>query len=118
MKNILMSLLIFLACPAIADEPEIEFVNVTREGGGTWRFDVTIRHPDTGWDHYADGWRVLDMDGNELGMRVLFHPHENEQPFTRSLGGVSIPRGTKQVQIQARDLPKGWNEETTIVDLP
>jgi hypothetical protein len=50
-------------------------------------------------------------------MRVLGHPHENEQPFTRSLSGVQIPNGTKQVQVQARDLPQGWNEDTTIVTL-
>ena len=78
---------------------------------------MTIRHPDTGWDHYADGWRVLDMDGNELGMRVLLHPHETEQPFTRSLGGVVIPDGMTQVQIQARCIVDGWNEGTTVVNL-
>jgi hypothetical protein len=50
-------------------------------------------------------------------MRVLGHPHVNEQPFTRSLSGVQIPKGTAQVQIQARDLPQGWNDTTTIVDL-
>ena len=49
-----------------------------RQAANSWRFDVTIRHPDTGWEHYADGWRVLDMQGNELGMRVLHHPHETE----------------------------------------
>ncbi|MEO0380471.1 MAG: hypothetical protein AAF252_09380 [Pseudomonadota bacterium] len=116
MKRITFALLM-LACPVLAEEPVIEDVNVTRTAPGTYRFDVTIRHPDTGWDHYADGWRVLDMDGNELGMRVLFHPHVNEQPFTRSLDGVKVPAGTTQVQVQARDLPEGWNAGTTIVDL-
>lgn len=104
--------------PAVADEPVIEAVKATQSSDGTWRFDVTIRHPDTGWEHYADGWRVLDMDGNELGLRVLYHPHVNEQPFTRSLSGVPIPEGTRQVQIQARDLPKGWNSNTLTFDLP
>ncbi|WP_170399387.1 MULTISPECIES: hypothetical protein [Ruegeria] len=106
----------FLASPALADPSVIENVSA-RQSGDTWRFDVTIRHPDTGWDHYADGWRVLDMDGNELGMRVLHHPHENEQPFTRSLSGVAIPEGATQVQIQARCNVDGWNEDTTVVDL-
>lgn len=106
----------FLATPAFADPAVIENVSVS-QSGDTWRFDVTIRHPDTGWDHYADGWRVLDMDGNELGMRVLHHPHENEQPFTRSLSGVAIPDGTTQVQIQARDNVDGWNDGTTVIDL-
>ncbi|MEL6450238.1 MAG: hypothetical protein AAFQ19_03185 [Pseudomonadota bacterium] len=111
-------LLLLAAAPALAEEPVIEDVIVTRTAPDTYRFDVTISHPDTGWDHYADGWRVLDMDGNELGLRVLFHPHVTEQPFTRSLSGVVIPAGTVQVQVQARDLPAGWNAGTTIVDLP
>ena len=112
------ALMLLIAAPALAEEPVIENVTVAKTGADTYRFSVTISHPDTGWDHYADGWRVLDMDGKELGMRVLFHPHVNEQPFTRSLDGVVIPAGTTQVQVQARDLPEGWNEGTTIVDLP
>ncbi|WP_164660522.1 hypothetical protein [Tropicibacter sp. Alg240-R139] len=107
---------LFLAAPALADAPQIEDA-AARASGDTWRFDVTIRHPDTGWDHYADGWQVLDMDGNELGMRVLHHPHETEQPFTRSLGGVQIPAGTKQVQIRARDSVHGWNQDTYVIEL-
>ncbi|QBF33180.1 hypothetical protein [Thalassococcus sp. S3] len=107
---------LLLAAPLAADPPQIEEVTATKSGT-TWRFDVTIRHPDTGWDHYADGWRVLDMDGNELGMRVLHHPHETEQPFTRSLSGVAIPEGLTQVQIEARCSVDGWSAITT-VDLP
>ncbi len=105
-----------LATPVLADPPTIESVSASRSGDA-WRFDVTIRHPDTGWDDYADGWRVLDMEGAELGMRVLHHPHVDEQPFTRSLSGVSIPEGTTQVQIQARDNVGGWSDATTIIDL-
>jgi len=105
------------AAPAFADAPVIEDATAKRSGD-TWRFDVTVSHPDTGWDHYADGWRVLDMDGNELGMRVLHHPHEQEQPFTRSLSGVAIPDGTTQVQIQARCNVDGWADETFTVTLP
>ncbi|WP_170469836.1 hypothetical protein [Ruegeria arenilitoris] len=114
MRYLILSLL--LAGPVLADPPTIEKV-IASQSGDTWRFDVTIRHPDTGWDDYADGWRVLDMDGNELGLRVLHHPHVDEQPFTRSLGGVPIPAGTTQVQIQARDSVGGWSEGTTVVDL-
>ncbi|MEM8693592.1 MAG: hypothetical protein AAGG57_17130 [Pseudomonadota bacterium] len=117
MRHLFLSLPLILGSAAFAEEPVIEDVKVT-QSGDTWRFDVTISHPDTGWDHYADGWRVLDMEGNELGMRVLHHPHVDEQPFTRSLSGVVIPQGTTQVQVQARDLPAGWNEGTVIVDLP
>ncbi|WP_298840280.1 hypothetical protein [uncultured Roseobacter sp.] len=116
MKRLLVAALMLTALPVMAAEPKIENVKVQRTGD-TWRFDVTISHPDTGWDHYADGWRVLDMDGNELGMRVLVHPHVDEQPFTRSLSGVRIPEGTTQVRIQARDLPGGWNSGSVTVNL-
>ena len=107
---------LLLASPALADPPRIEGVTA-QPGANGWRFDVTIRHPDTGWDHYADGWRVLDMDGTVLGTRVLHHPHETEQPFTRSLSGVVIPDGVKEVQIQARCSVDGWSQDTVTVSL-
>ncbi|TMM52753.1 hypothetical protein [Sulfitobacter sabulilitoris] len=108
--------LCILPVTAFAEPPVIENVAATRSGG-TWRFDVTIRHPDSGWDHYADGWRVLDMNGKELAMRPLAHPHTDEQPFTRSLSGVTVPADAAQVQVQARDYPNGWNSDTTVVTL-
>lgn len=109
--------LVLQASPVWADPPVVEKVAVGNSTSG-WRFDVTLSHPDSGWDHYADGWRVLDMDGNELGLRVLAHPHVNEQPFTRSLGGLSLPQGTAQVQVQARCQVDGWNTQLTTVTLP
>ena len=44
-----------LAAPAFADSPVVE--NVTVDGD---RFSVTLSHPDTGRDAYADGREVLD----------------------------------------------------------
>mgnify|MGYP001800945465 CR=1 FL=1 len=102
--------------PALADPPSIDGVTA-RKDGNTWRFDVTLSHGDTGWDHYADGWRVVDANGNELGMRVLAHPHVNEQPFTRSLSGVAIPEGLSEVGIQARDNLTGWGPTVRKVQL-
>jgi hypothetical protein len=104
---------LLLAGPVLADPVSIDDVSAT-QSGATWRFDVTLSHPDTGWDHYADGWRVLDMDGNELGMRVLYHPHVEEQPFTRSLSGVVIPAALTQVQIEARCSVDGWTTIKTV----
>ncbi len=118
MKSLFVTLLLHLmAFPALADPPVIKNVAASKSANG-WRFDVTLSHPDSGWEHYADGWRVLDMEGNELGMRVLVHPHEQEQPFTRSLSSVQLPQGTSEVQIQARCLVDGWSEQTVTVKLP
>lgn len=101
---------------AMADFAKVEDVTAS-QGASGWRFDVTISHPDTGWDHYADGWEVVDAAGNRLGFRELLHPHVNEQPFTRSLSGVSIPAGTGQVFIRARCSVDGWAPELTPVAL-
>jgi len=106
-----------LALPTQADTPTITAVK-SNQGTDGWSFDVSLLHPDSGWDHYADGWRVLDMDGKEIDMHVLSHPHVNEQPFTRSLVGVQVPQGTTQVQIEARCLVDGWTGQPVAVSLP
>ncbi|MFC4669037.1 hypothetical protein ACFO5X_10765 [Seohaeicola nanhaiensis] len=98
------------ACPALADAPVIRAVKAEHKGT-SWRFDVTVTHPDTGWAHYADAWRIVDAAGNELGLRILAHPHETEQPFTRSLSGVEIPEGTTEVWVEGRCLVDGWSGE-------
>lgn len=117
MTRTLTLALIAAASLASADAPVIERVTAASEGA-SWRFDVTLSHGDTGWDDYADGWRVLDMQGRELAMRVLHHPHVDEQPFTRSVGGVRVPAGTTQVQIEARDNVGGWSGQRRTVTLP
>ena len=96
-----------LSLPAHADDAVIEGA-VARATGSGWTFSVTLSHGDTGWDDYADGWRIVAVDGRELGMRVLYHPHVDEQPFTRSLSGVDIPDGTTEVFIEARTNADGW----------
>lgn len=114
-KHILAALLI-LSGPAFADAPVVENVHM-KKNGGTWTFDVTLTHGDTGWDDYADGWRILDAAGNELGVRKLAHPHVNEQPFTRSLSGVSIPSDVTEVGIQASDNVGGWSSAVKTIKL-
>lgn len=114
MKYLALALLI--AGPAFADPVEITDIKAT-QNGDTWRFDVTVLHPDTGWDHYADGWQVEDAEGNVLGLRVLAHPHVNEQPFTRSQSGIVIPEGTTKVFVRARCIVDGWNAEAVAFSL-
>ena len=104
------------AAPAFAGDAQIIDVQVSKPDMG-WKFKVAVRHEDTGWDHYADGWEVLDLDGNRLGYRKLHHPHVNEQPFTRSLRGVMIPDGIRTVVIRVHCLGDGWSEQTVRVEL-
>ena len=105
-----------LATAATAHEPAIMDVQVEK-AGMSWRVDVTIEHPDTGWDHYADGWEVLDAEGNRLGYRVLHHPHVNEQPFTRSLSNLDLPDGTREIFVKAHCSVDGWTSEAVRVEL-
>jgi hypothetical protein len=116
MKPLFLAAFLATALPVWADPALIEAATA-RKSGDTWSFDVTIRHPDTGWDHYADGWSINAPDGTELGFRKLHHPHENEQPFTRSLSGVTVPDGVSEVIIRARDNVDGWAAKTFTLKL-
>ena len=108
--------LILLSTHGLAGE--VDIVEVTVECSGSCTFSVTLEHADQGWNHYANQWDVMTLDGKLLKSRVLHHPHDNEQPFTRSLSGVMIPDGTRQVKIRARDSKQGYISEEFIVDLP
>jgi hypothetical protein len=83
-------------------------IDVQMESSGTYRFDVTLQHEDTGWKHYADRWEILTTEGKLLATRVLQHPHVQEQPFTRSLSGVKIAPGTDKVVVRGHDLVHGY----------
>lgn len=109
-------ILSLLASGAAADTARVTSAKVSKTGG-TYTFNVTIKHPDTGWDHYADGWRILDASGTVLGTRDLLHPHVDEQPFTRSLSGVAVPEGTTDVRIQTRCNVDGWSDQMYVLKL-
>ena len=103
---------------AVANEVDVVDVKVQKSGAGVYRFNVTLRHGDTGWKHYTNAWDVVAPDGKVLGTRVLAHPHVNEQPFTRSLSGVKIPMKIKTVTIRAYDLVHKYGGKTMQVKLP
>lgn len=100
-----------------AGEVTIVDAEFTHTSGQQWSVSVTLEHADSGWDHYADNWRVVDEQGNVLGDRVLYHPHVDEQPFTRSLSGVEIPEGVTEVFVIAHDKVHGWTENRLLIDL-
>ena len=60
---------------------------------------------------------MVAPDGSILGSRVLYHPHVNEQPFTRSLSGVQIPLTIKQVTVRAKDSVHGYGGTEKQVEL-
>ncbi|MDF1521424.1 MAG: hypothetical protein P1P87_01220 [Trueperaceae bacterium] len=104
-------------------DPSLEFaqvtwVDVTARADGTYAFAVTVRHDDAGWDHYADAWEVVDPRTDAvLATRELLHPHETEQPFTRSLDGVVVPEGVTVVLVRARCNVHGFGGRTVTIDL-
>ncbi|MEK9723929.1 MAG: hypothetical protein VW405_10680 [Rhodospirillaceae bacterium] len=101
-RALALSAALLAAAPAaVAGEAVVVAAKATPSGGGAYTFAVTIRHADTGWDHYADRFDILDAAGNVLGKRVLFHPHVDEQPFTSSSNAVKVPPGTREVFVRA-----------------
>jgi len=117
MKNHLTALILVLPLVSLAGEVEIVNVRATPGSPGSYGFDVTLRHSDTGWGHYADGWEVIAPDGTSLGKRTLYHPHVSEQPFTRSLTDVRIPQKTNHVLIRAHDKVHGYTKKPFQVEL-
>ena len=107
-----------LPSAAWAGDADVVAAKVRRAANGTYDFDVTVKSDDRGWDYFADAFEVLTPEGKVLGTRVLLHPHENEQPFTRDLYGVKIPQGVERVVIRARHKPKGYGGKTLTVELP
>ena len=100
-----------------AGEADVVGGTITALGDGRFQIQATVKHADTGWDHYADRWDVLAPDGTVLGVRELAHPHENEQPFTRSLT-LEIPAGIASVTLQAHDSVHGLGGETFQLAVP
>jgi hypothetical protein len=110
--------MLVLAGPVMAGQADVVDVKVEQSFDHSYRFEVSVRHDDEGWNHYADRWEVLAPDGTVLATRVLMHPHVDEQPFTRSLAGVRIPEGISTVTIRAHDLVHGYGGETVTLELP
>jgi hypothetical protein len=129
MKYFIFTILfLFLAAGVFAQaEPEysddliyaqVRDVRIIETSPDTYTFYVTVRHNDRGWDHYADLWQVVDTEtGDVLGERVLAHPHDNEQPFTRSQRGIEISEGTETVTVRAKCTQHGYNGKQVIIDL-
>ncbi|QEN06458.1 hypothetical protein EXM22_00055 [Oceanispirochaeta crateris] len=97
---------------------QVESVQAVLQSNGTWTISATLRHNDQGWDHYADQWIVVDPETEKvLGTRVLTHPHVEEQPFTRSLTRLILPKGQRYLEIRAKCTLHGYEGKRVLVDL-
>ncbi len=100
------------------DFAQVEFVKLEAETPAYWKITVTVSHNDQGWEHYADYWKVTVPDtGKLLGERVLHHPHDNEQPFSRSASGIFIDKSIRYIKVSARCSKHGFEGRSIIVDL-
>jgi hypothetical protein len=109
--------LFLLAAPLTAGEADVIAVVARCNADSTCSFAVTLKHGDKGWDHFADRWEVVDGEGKVLATRVLRHPHVDEQPFTRSLSGVEVPKALERVTIRGRDSVDGYGGRELEIEL-
>lgn len=120
----------FTPCPplastspiSVAEDPDedfaqVLFVRARQENNGMWTFETTVRHNDEGFDHYADAWQVVEPNGQIIAERVLTHPHDTEQPFTRSQAGIAISTDTTTVLVRAKCNVHNFGGQEVIVDL-
>lgn len=120
-KHVILSSLLVLAVfnrPVKADNADVLDADIRDEGDSRFTFTVTVRHNDTGWDHYADRWEILTLDDQIIAARVLRHPHTGEQPFTRSLPYVPIPDEITRVKFRAHCSRDGYVGNTLEKALP
>jgi len=108
MYKLLFGLLV-LSSSIFGNEATIQAVKVGKQNG-LYTFSVRILHKDSGWEHYVNRYEVLDQKGKILATRTLWHPHEHEQPFTRSLSGVDVKNNTT-VYIRANDSMDGYSQK-------
>jgi hypothetical protein len=105
------------AAQAFAGDADVTNVVISQRNG-LYDLDVTIRSKDTGWARYADRIEALAPDGTVLGTRVLEHPHDDEQPFTRDLYELRVPAGIARVTVRAHFKPTGFDGAIMTVQLP
>jgi len=110
--------LLLIAGAVQASETIVKNVEVNKVSTDTYRFSVTLAHPDKSWDHYANIWQVETVSGEIIAKRILLHPHINEQPFTRSLSGVVIDSDVKEVVIVAGCTVDGIHSNKFTIALP
>lgn len=112
------ALLMLSSSLTLAGQADVLKAEISQASDGSYRISATLRHADTGWDHYANRWEVLGPEDKIIATRVLYHPHVNEQPFTRSHSSVKIPHNLTWVKIRAHDLEHGYGGREVTLSVP
>ena len=110
-----MSVQVSLSWAGDADVVDVEIIKTSTE---TFKISVTVKHDDSGWEHYADKWDVAGPENTILGTRTLYHPHVDEQPFTRSLTNVSVPPTVQEISVTAHCSVHGYGGKTMTAKVP
>ncbi len=97
----MVGILVFISNVCIASDVKILNVKAEKTPAQKFNISVTLEHDDEGWEHYSNAWRIYSPEGELIGERVLHHPHVDEQPFTRTLLGLSIPAELSEVIVVA-----------------
>jgi hypothetical protein len=116
--SVLLSAPLWAAGGADQKYPDVIAVQVQARSDDTFDFDVTVSSPYDSRQRYADAFRVLGPQGEVYGVRLLVHDHAGEQPFTRDLYGVKVPKGVRKVSVQGRDQHFGYGGKTFEARLP
>ena len=119
-KLIYLLCLIYLPVAGIlhASEADVIDVEIIPEGDDRYTFNVTVQHEDTGWDHYADRWEILNLQEEIIAIRPLRHPHLKQQSFTRGLPFVPINQDTNEVKVRAHCSVDGFTGREVVSKLP
>ena len=64
-------LLLWLSSSALY-AAKADVIDATVSCNRSCTFHVTVRHADSGWDHYANQWQIVAADGAILATRVLY----------------------------------------------
>jgi hypothetical protein len=101
---------------AMAKDVRIDKVEM-EQNGGVWTAHVTFKHDDTDFNHFVDGWRIVDAKHKVLAQQSLYHPHTGSKTFKENLAGIIVPTGTKLIYVEAHAKPHGWSKQRVRIDL-
>ncbi len=105
-----------LSLSLLAKEVEISKVEL-EPTGPTWTVHVTLRHDDESYEHYANGWRIVDAKQNVLASQELYHPHKKKKSFTDNKTNITIPNTAKVIFLEAQAKPHGWSKRRVRIDM-